>query len=70
MGGQGKFIYGLGGETRGTGGLEELSMHGKIIFKRKFKKRTGRGAANWIGLAQDRDGWRALVKKVANLWVL
>jgi hypothetical protein len=24
---------------------------------------------DWIGLAQDRDQWRALVNKVLNLWV-
>jgi hypothetical protein len=25
---------------------------------------------DWIGLAQDRDRWRALVNVVMNLWVL
>jgi hypothetical protein len=24
---------------------------------------------DWIGLAQDRDRWRALVNSVLNLWV-
>jgi hypothetical protein len=24
---------------------------------------------DWIGLAQDRDGWRKLVNAVMNLWV-
>jgi hypothetical protein len=24
---------------------------------------------DWIGLAQDRDNWRALVNVVMNLWV-
>jgi hypothetical protein len=28
------------------------------------------GGIDWIGLAQDRDKWRALVKVVMNLWVL
>jgi hypothetical protein len=27
------------------------------------------GGVNWIGLAQDRDGWRALVNSVMNLRV-
>jgi hypothetical protein len=24
---------------------------------------------DWIGLAQDRDNWRAIVKAAVNLWV-
>jgi hypothetical protein len=27
------------------------------------------GVVDWIGLAQDRDKWRALVNEVMNLWV-
>jgi hypothetical protein len=27
------------------------------------------GDVDWIGLAQDRDKWRALVNAVMNLWV-
>jgi hypothetical protein len=29
----------------------------------------GWGDMDWIGLAQDRDKWRALVNAVMNLWV-
>jgi hypothetical protein len=29
----------------------------------------GWGGVDWIGLAQDRDNWRALVNAVMNLWV-
>jgi hypothetical protein len=28
----------------------------------------GEGDVDWIGLAQDRDKWRALVNAVLNLW--
>jgi hypothetical protein len=30
---------------------------------------VGWGDVNWIGLAQDRDRWRALVNSVSNLWI-
>jgi hypothetical protein len=29
----------------------------------------GWDGVDWIGLAQDRDKWRALVNAVMNLWV-
>jgi hypothetical protein len=29
----------------------------------------GWGGVDWIGLAQDRNKWRALVNAVMNLWV-
>jgi hypothetical protein len=29
----------------------------------------GWGDVDWIGLAQDRDRWRALVNSVLSLWV-
>jgi hypothetical protein len=30
---------------------------------------VGLGDVHWIGLAQDRNRWRALVNSVLNLWV-
>jgi hypothetical protein len=30
---------------------------------------VGDGGMDWIGLAQDRDMWRAIVSVVINLWV-
>jgi hypothetical protein len=29
---------------------------------------VGWGDVDWIGLAQDRDRWRALVNAVMNIW--
>jgi hypothetical protein len=29
----------------------------------------GWGGVDWIGLAEDRDKWRALVNAVMSLWV-
>jgi hypothetical protein len=31
---------------------------------------VGWGDVDWIGLAKDRNRWRALVNSVLNLWVL
>jgi hypothetical protein len=31
-------------------------------------REIGWGAMDWIGLAQDRDRWRALVNTEMNLW--
>jgi hypothetical protein len=33
-------------------------------------REIGWGSVEWIHLAQDRDGWQALVHTVRNLWVL
>ena len=32
--------------------------------------RCGMGYVDWIGLARDRDKWRALLNAVMNLWDL
>jgi hypothetical protein len=41
---------------------------GRIILGWIFKKWDG-GVEDWIGLAQDRDRWRALVSAMMNLRV-
>jgi hypothetical protein len=41
----------------------------KIIFLLLVLVQVGWGDVDWIGLAQDRDRWRALVNSVLNLRV-
>jgi hypothetical protein len=45
--------------------LEDPGVDGRIILKWIFE-RLG-GGVDWIGLAQDRDRWRAVVYTVMNL---
>ena len=42
---------------------------GKQNNVRMDLQEVGLGYEGWIGLAQNRDGWRALVGAVRNLWV-
>jgi hypothetical protein len=48
--------------------LKEPGLDGRIILKWIFEKWDG--VIDWIDLAQDREGWRAVVNAVMNLWVL
>jgi hypothetical protein len=43
-------------------------IDGRIILKWIFEKWNG-GDLDWIGLAEDRDRWWALVNVVMNFWV-
>jgi hypothetical protein len=43
-------------------------VDGRIIFRMDLQE-VGCGCEDWIGLAQDRDRWRALVSAVRNLRV-
>jgi hypothetical protein len=45
----------------------DQSVGGRIILKWIFKRWDGE--IQWIGLAQDRDRWRALITAAMNLWV-
>jgi hypothetical protein len=47
--------------------LGDPGVDGMIILKWIFKKWDG--GMNWIELAQDRDGWRALVNVAMDLRV-
>jgi hypothetical protein len=40
-----------------------------IILGWIFERWDGWGDVDWIGLAKDRNRWRALVNSVLNLWV-
>jgi hypothetical protein len=69
----------LYGASSTNGGEEERV---EVIDRKEIRKRhrwvdnvemdlgeTGWGGVDWIGLAQDRDKWRALVKAVLSLRV-
>ena len=47
--------------------FELPGVDGRIILKWIFRKWDG--GMDWIDLAQDRDGWRALVNAVTNFSV-
>jgi hypothetical protein len=55
------------GNLREGDHLGDPDIDGRIILKCIFKKWDG--GMDWTELAQDRDGWRALVKAVTNLRV-
>jgi hypothetical protein len=55
------------GDLRKGDHLGNPGVDGRIILKRVFKQWDG--GMEWIGLAQDRDRWRALVNVVMNLQV-
>ena len=67
-GGRERSVQGAGGETRGeeTAGIPRSRWEDNI---RMDLQEVGLGYEDWIGLAQDRDRWRALVSVVRNFWV-
>jgi hypothetical protein len=62
----GKVITGFRwGDQTETDRLEYLGIDGRMILKWIFKKwNEGMGGMHWIGLAQDRNRWQALLNMV------
>jgi hypothetical protein len=68
--GEGRNVYRvLVGKPEGKRPPERLRRRWEDGIKMDLRE-TGRGAVEWIHLAQDRDRWRALVNAVMNLRVL
>jgi hypothetical protein len=63
----------LVGKPEGKDHLKDLGVDGRIKIKLGFKKKDdgggGGGGLDWIGVAQNRDKWRALLNAVMNLRV-
>jgi hypothetical protein len=57
------------GNLREGNYLKDPGVDGRMILKWIFERLGGGGGADWSGLAQDRDRWRALVYMVMNLRV-
>ena len=56
------------GSLRERGHWGDQDVDGRIILKWIFRKLEG-GRVDWMELAQDRDGWQALVGTVRNFRV-
>jgi hypothetical protein len=66
-GGEQKCIQALGGKTEGKRPLGRPRCRMEFNIKMDLQE-VGWGM-DWIDLAKDRDGWRALVDEVMNLQV-
>jgi len=68
-GGEDRCIWGLWwGNLIERDYLEDTGIDGRIILSWIFREWDG-GDRDWIGLAQDRGRWRALVNAVMNIRV-
>ena len=56
------------GNLRERGHWGDPDVYGRIILGWIFKE-VGGGRGDWMELAQNRDGWRALVSTVRNFRV-
>jgi hypothetical protein len=67
-GGKERFIWGFGGEICG----KETTYGPRRRWENNIRTdltEISWESGDWINLAQDRDRWRTLVKKVMNIWV-
>jgi len=67
-GGEKRHIHGLVGKPEGKRQLGRPSFRWDDIIKMGLQE-VGGGCEDWMGLAKDRDRWRALVSTVMNLRV-
>ena len=58
----------LVGKPEGKRPLERPRRRWENNIKMDLEE-VGRGCGDWMELAQDRKGWRALVSMVMKLWV-
>ena len=68
MGKDGGMYRVLVGKPEGKRPLGRARRRWEDIIRMDFQE-VGCGGMDWIGLAQDRDRWRALVNTVMNLRV-
>ena len=65
-GGRERSVQGAGGESRGEEPLGRTRRRWEYNIRMDLQE-VGCGYEDWIGLAQDRDRWQALVNAVRNL---
>ena len=67
-GGRERCAHGFGGEPEGKRSLGRPRLRWEDNIKMDLEE-EGRGCGDWMGLAQDRDRWRALVSTEMNFRV-
>ena len=66
---EGRYVHKvLGGKPEGKRPLGRPRRRWEDNIKMDLQE-VGRGCGDWMGLAQDRDRWRALVNTVVNFRV-
>ena len=57
------------GSLRERGHWGDQDVDGREDNIKMDLQEVGGGRGDWMELAQDRDGWRSLVRTVRNFWV-